>query len=176
MSVPFQSVPPLQKVRTCPEHICRILRQQRLWKRYRAGEFRLKTVTKDRNPPFLDYKKQECVQNQEHFLLDDAHPATHKRHIVLRGHCFRLRSGKIGASGRIEPKEITLGDINYRQLEFVNPRCQLCEEGDMIPLEDRFFSSTYRPKTEPQPLWMRAIGRIRKRWERLSDMVAQRGI
>jgi|ERR1700722_11235366 len=169
-------VPPLRIVRSCPEHRCRIVRDQRLWSRYRSGEFRLHTENKERNPPFVDYKKQECVRNQEHFLLDDSYPPKHERHIVLRGHCFRLRNGKIGASGRIEPKEITIGEINYRQLEYKNPRCQLCEGGDMIPVEERFFSSTYKPDTPPQSEFRRLLGRVRRRWETMRDIFNQRGI
>ena len=51
----------------------------------------------------------------------------------------------IGASGKIDPKEILLNGVNYRQLEDRNPHCELCEGGDMIPLEERFYSSKYKP-------------------------------
>jgi hypothetical protein len=160
----------------CPEHRCKILREQRLWARYRAGEFRLRTETKARNPPTPDYKGRPCSINQQNFLLDDTYPPKHPRHVVLRSHCFRQQNGAIGASGLIDPKEITIGDINYRQLANDDPHCELCEGGDMIALEDRFDSSKYKPLTVPQPIWRRTLGKIRRQWNRLCDQWSQRGI
>jgi len=55
----------------------------------------------------------------------------------------------LGRVGKSIPKEILLNGINYRQLAFVNPRCELCESGDMIPLEQRFFNSKYKPTAPP---------------------------
>jgi hypothetical protein len=81
-----------------------------------SGEFRPRTESKSRVPPFVDYKGQKCVRTEEHFLLDDNVPPKHERHEVLRAHTFRLADGTIGASGRVDPKEMLIGNINYRQL------------------------------------------------------------
>jgi len=129
--------------------MCRIFEAERLWERMEAGEFKRHTDSRPRNPPFIDHKGQKCVTNEEHFLRDARYPPDDDRHIVLRAHCFRTEDGSIGASGKIDPKEILLNGINYRQLAFVNPRCELCEGGDMIPVEQRFFNSKYRPIVPP---------------------------
>jgi hypothetical protein len=112
-----------------------------------AGEFVLRTESTPINPPRPDYQGRLRMANEEHFLEDPRFPPKHERHIVLRAHCFRLIDGSIGASGKVDPKEMLIGDIQYRQLEFVNPTCALCNSGDMIPYSERFFSSKYKPDT-----------------------------
>jgi hypothetical protein len=129
----------------CDEHRVRIFENQRLWEKGQRGELRHHVVSKLRQPAFIDHAGKRCTHNEEHFLFDDSFPKSHDRHIVLRGHCFRADDGTIGASGKIDPKEMVIGDVNYRQLEFKNPRCELCESGDMIPPWRRFKSSKYRP-------------------------------
>jgi len=64
--------------------------------------------------------------------------------------------GKLAPVQKIEPEELLIGDIEYRQLEFENPLCALCSSGDMIPPEERFFSSKYRPDSA---LNRRALGK-----------------
>lgn len=135
----------IRKMRVCPEHMCRIFEIERLWARMEAGEFILYTHSKPRNPPFVDHKGQKCVTTEEHFLRDERYPSNDDRHIVLRAHCFRTEDGSIGASGKMDPKEIMLNGINYRQLDPSNPHCELCEGGDRIPVEQRFFNSKYKP-------------------------------
>jgi hypothetical protein len=124
----------------------------------KKGEFRLVTKRKPRVPPFIDYMNRECPWTEEVFLLDDRFPPTHAEHIVLRAHCFRLADGNIGASGQIDPKEILIRGVNYRQLDPANSACELCENGHMIPLKKRFFNSTYRPNW---PLWKTLWRRLR---------------
>jgi hypothetical protein len=100
--------------------------------------------------PWRDHKGRLLVANENHYLLDDRYPPQHKRHTVLHAHCFRTELGEIGASGKIEPKEMLVGNIEYRQLEFVNPSCELCSGGNMIPPQERYYSSTYRPGRLPE--------------------------
>ena len=132
-------------VRICPEHMVRIYERERLWERGQSGEFRLRTESRPMKKPWRDHKGQLLIANENHYLLDDRYPEKHERHIVLHAHCFRAENGSIGASGKIEPKEMLIGDIEYRQLAFVNPSCALCMGGDTIPPEERFYSSKYRP-------------------------------
>jgi hypothetical protein len=141
------SPPPniIRKVRVCPEHRVIIFEREDLFGRVQTGEFRHQIVKKERVPPLIDHKGKRCTHNEEHFILNDKFPLKHERHIVLRAHCFRADDGSIGGSGKLDPKELLIGDINYRQLEFDNPRCELCEAGDMIPPWKRFGSSTYEP-------------------------------
>ena len=123
----------------------RIFEREKLWEKGQSGELRLRVDRRLKSKPFIDHNGKLCTHNEEYFLLDDRFPPTDPHHIVLRAHCFRAEDGSIGGSGKIDPKEMVIGDTNYRQLEFENPRCELCESGDMIPLEERFLSSTYRP-------------------------------
>ena len=116
-----------------------------MWEKRRTGEFRHHVDRKRRQLPLVDHEGRICTHNEEHFLLDDRFPRKDDRHIVLRAHCFTTEDGTIGGSGKIDPKEMIIGDINYRQLAFENPRCELCEGGDMIHPKHRFQSSTYKP-------------------------------
>jgi hypothetical protein len=111
-----------------------------------AGEFEL-YIWKDSpiDPPFTDHRGQLCVRNHDMLILDRKYDVDHHRHEVARVHRFITEEGKIGASGMPDPKEITIGDTNYRGLKNKNPRCELCEGGDMIAPGDRFHSSKYRP-------------------------------
>ena len=135
----------IRVVRICPEHACRIFASERLLERAERGEFRYTTKSKPINPPKPDRSGKLKIATEEHFGRNDDFPEGHDRHIVFRAHCYRLDDGSIGASGLIDPKEMLIGDINYRQLAFKEPRCELCEGGDMIPASERFSSSTYRP-------------------------------
>lgn len=95
--------------------------------------------------PQPDYNGKLRTHNVNSYLVDDSYVAGHERYIVLRTHNFLAADGSIAASGKPDPKEIIVGDVQYRQLEHANPRCGLCESGDMIPLNERFMSSKYRP-------------------------------
>lgn len=138
--------PKLSIIRTCPEHRVRIFEREQLLERAeKTKEFRKSQKVTKMVTPRLDHKGNLRTHNVETYLLDDRYPAKHERHIVLRTHHFECADGSIGGSGKLDPKEITVGDSQYRQLECENPRCELCEGGDMIPREQRFMTSTYKP-------------------------------
>lgn len=122
-----------------------IFEAERIWERGEAGEFTHYVVVKPRIPPLIDHNWKKCIATEEHFLRDERFLPDDDRYIVLRAHCFRAEDGSIGASGKMDPKEITIGGINYRQLAHKDPHCELCESGDMIPVARRFMSSSYRP-------------------------------
>jgi hypothetical protein len=94
----------------------------------------------------------------------------------LEAHCFRLANGKLGASELFDPKVMVIGEVNYRRLEYANPRCALCEAGDMIPSEERFFGSTYKPATLPMPKWKLAFSKIKIWLNRKHDLWDQRSV
>jgi hypothetical protein len=85
-----------------------------------------------------------------------------------------LANGRITASGLFDPKEIVVGDFWYCQLAHVNPRCELCENNDMIPFEERFWNSPYKPPTTPMPLWRYVVSKFMRRFNRLFDLWEQR--
>ena len=137
--------PSIRPVRICPEHACRIFDAEHFLVR---PEIRLSVTSKAKIPTRQDRSGRLQVATEEHFGHDDSYPPNHDRHIVFRAHCYRLDDGNIGATGKLDPKEMIVGNINYRQLAFVNPRCEICEDmGQMIPIEERFESSKYRPGT-----------------------------
>ena len=126
--------------------MCRIFAEEKLLQRVESGEFQLEVSRSNAiNPPFIDYKGQRCVRTEELLIIDQKFPPDHHRHEVVRAHQFKLEDGKIGASGKPDPKEMMIGEINYRGLKAKNPSCELCETGDMIPPEARFRDSRYRP-------------------------------
>ena len=131
---------------------------ERLWESMEAGEFRLRRDRKLRKTPFIDHNGKTCIYTEEDFLLDERFPPHDPRYIVLRAHCFRTADEEIGGSEKIDPKEILIGNKNYRQLDPDDPRCELCESGDMIPVKKRFFTSKYRPDWS---LWRGLWRRIR---------------
>ena len=127
--------------------MCRIFAQNSLWQRAESGEFELHVWKRTSiDPAFIDYRGQRCVFNEDILILDHTYPITHHRHEVARVHRFITDQGTIGATGLPDPKEITLGDTNYRGLKSKNPHCELCEGGDMIPHGERFVGSKYRPQ------------------------------
>lgn len=134
--------------------MCPLLEQHRLWERMESGEFRLRTVSHRKKDPKPDHKGRLLVVNEENFILDDRFPPKHERHIVARLHCHRLADGSMGASEKMDPKELLIRDIQYRQLEFEHPACALCEGGDFIPRRKRFYNAKYKP-TRFAILWKR---------------------
>jgi hypothetical protein len=81
----------------------------------------------------------------------------------------------VGASGRIDPKEVLAGGVLYVRPEFKIPRCEICDAGDIIPTEERFFGSKIiRPNTPPMPIWKLTISRLKFWYNRAYDLMDQR--
>ena len=173
---PISINPPLPEVRTCPEHMCRILTKERLWHRCMRGEFVLDPRSRKRTSTSPDFKGRVAVWQQEIYVKDRTFAPADPRHIVLEAYCARTADGTITGSGLIEPKEIVIRGTFHRRLEFNNPRCHLCETGDMIPLEERFITSRYKPSTPPLPFVKRLFSRGRYRGRYWSNIWNQRGI
>ncbi len=134
---------PLRIIRVCPEHMCRIFEAEKLMERTESGELRLHSKIKPKTKPFWDFKGQLCVQNEESLILNDNFPVDDPRHEVARIHRHVTESGTYGASGLPDPKDIVIGNVNYRGIG--DRECELCKSGDMIPPEQRFVNSKYRP-------------------------------
>jgi hypothetical protein len=120
--------------------MCKIFSREKLWERMEAGEFEL-YIWKNTpiSPPFIDYKGQRCVTNHDMLILDNRYPPEDHRHEVARVHRFITDKGTVGASGKPDPKEIMLGETNYRGWKNKDPRCELCESGDPIPPGERHY-------------------------------------
>jgi hypothetical protein len=129
----------------------RIYDNREFEERLLAGEFELRREVTMMKRPWRDHKEQLLVANVNRYLLDRRYPDKHRRRIACHTHNFETDTGEIGASGKAEPKELLDGDIEYRQLAFENPQCYLCVNGDMIPIEERFLSSKYKPQARCRP-------------------------
>lgn len=125
--------------------MCRIFEREKLWEKTQTGELELQISSNPINPPRLDYKGQLLVLTQDLTIVDVNFPEGHHRRDVAKAHRFITDEGMVGASGLTDPKDLMIGDINYRLLKERNPHCELCEGGDMIPPEERFHSSKYKP-------------------------------
>ena len=134
--------------------MCQVFTRERLLERAASGQLRMQISLSPITPPFTDYKGQTCITSQEIIIFDDAYPVGHDRHEVVRAHRFVTDTGTFGASGLIDPKDIMIGDVNYRLLKTKNPHCTICERGDMISPGDRFHGSKYRPNWPlPKRAW-----------------------
>jgi hypothetical protein len=125
--------------------MCKIFAEHQIWQRTENNEFRIERKGNPIDPPFIDYKRQECTITEELLILDDSFSVDDPRHEVARAHCYRKADGTIGASGLPDPKQMTIGNTSYRGIKRRSPHCQLCESGDMIPHAERHHGSTYRP-------------------------------
>jgi hypothetical protein len=135
-----------QIIRVCPEHMCRIFAAQRLMERALRNEFDVSIESNPIEPPWTDWNNQLCVATEAVFIEDRSFPVGHHRREVARAHQYRTDQGTLGGSGKADPKDLMLGDVNFRIIKRRLPRCVLCEDcGDMIPPEQRFHNSHYKP-------------------------------
>ena len=142
------------EVRTCPEHLCRLFEKhvcrvpqpKDLEQAGRILGLRY-VLERTRKPkPSHHWKHRLLIYNEQHFLLDDKYPKGHPRHIAFKSHCFRTDTGIIGGNEKLDPKTIIIDRFRYIQLATVDPVCEVCTDGDMIPPSERFYSSAYRPE------------------------------
>jgi hypothetical protein len=151
-------------IRVCPEHLCKVFTLHRIWERAQAGEFRYEIESKRKTQPFVDHHGNINTWNDNLFVLDDAFQVGERQHQVALAHRHRTDTGVIGGSGLWDPKEILIHGINYRKFSTKGgrePLCELCERGDMVRPQERFYESRYRPKWS---LWKRCWCWIR--WAR----------
>lgn len=130
---------------TCPEHLCRIFAREKLEERVAAGELRIvHDAPTPKIAPYLDYNGLELTHNQNSRILDDRF--NDERHIAAKVHRHLTITGVPGASGKYDPKTVTLPNgTKYQPLNPPEGPCELCEEGDMIFPWSRFYKAKYRP-------------------------------
>jgi len=126
--------------------------------------------------PTPDWQGRIAPWSQDISLVDDRYSPADEHHIALEAHCYRLANGKVGgATGLVDPKEVLMGNTLYVRLAYKEPHCALCENGDMIPLEGRFYNSRYKPVTLPLSPLQRIRFELLKRYYIRRDRWAQRG-
>lgn len=153
-------MPPVNIIRrrVCPEHLCKILDSTRLLDRARSGELRMiherPTIKKN---PRRDYLGNWLTHNQETRIIDMRFKD--ERRIAAKLHRHLTETGKAGASGKYDPKTITLPDgTKYQPSDPPGSPCELCEAGNVIFPWKRFRESKYRPSTL-RCLWIMFVGK-----------------
>ena len=128
----------------CPEHLRKVWVEHHLWERAGRGEF---DILSEETPivPFTDQNGSRCEVEETWLLVDRRFPPWDHRHQVVRALCYRTDDGLIAGTGIPDAKEITIDGRYYRELSPDNPRCALCEGGDLISPWRRQVDSTYRP-------------------------------
>lgn len=140
-------------IRVCPEHLCKLFNENRIWERAESGEFQYCIEPKRKGAAFVDEHGNECWWTDLLFVTDHRFPVGHVRHEVVReANRQRTDAGIIGGSGRWDPSKAYVqidGRIygRFKTKGGRKPHCALCEGGDMIHPNARFRESKYRPST-----------------------------
>lgn len=143
------SIVPIREVRTCKEHMCRILRRKMLWVRCFLGLLTFDITKTARVSTEGDWRGRVAVWHVNIYLRRRFGDASAPDHVVLEAYCGLTATGEITGSGLMDPKDIIIGGIEYCQLSNAKPNCDLCTSGDMIPMEERFMGARYAPPTPP---------------------------
>jgi hypothetical protein len=160
------SRPPI--IRICPEHLCRLFNDRKIWERAVAGELQYHIESKRKEAPLIDVHGNECWITELLFVTDPNFPIGDPRHdVALDANRHKTDAGVIGGSGKWDPGkgQIQLdGKIyaKFRTRGGRQPHCELCEEGDMIHPSERFRDSVYRPS-----IWRYRLVRLRSRFRRI---------
>ena len=108
------------------------------------GEFRIVIRSREMKPPTADWYGNLRATSQLVYLVDDQYSEGDYRRSVATGHRYLTVEGRVAASGKLDPKQKVVGEIEYRQMGKNADQCDLCVD-DPIPIEERFRGSVYRP-------------------------------
>ena len=167
------SIKPILEIRTCKEHMCRILRKKMLWTRCLFGLLTFDAVKEPRASTTADHRGLIAAWHVNIYLRRRFGDPANPENIVLEAYCGLTADGKITGSGLMDPKDITINRKNYCQLSKKSPSCEICENGQMIPFEERFVNASYRPPTPPFSESQKAASLKRKERNRRWDLFEQ---
>jgi hypothetical protein len=153
--------------------MCRILRRKFFWAKCFVGLLRLQVQHSKRVSKEPDHKGRIAVWHVNIYLQRRNGDPADPDYIVLEAYCGMTAQGEITGSGLLDPKDIVTAGINYCQLSKAAPACQLCESGDMIPMEERFVNARYRPNTLPFSPTRSALSKARKQYNYWRDRMEQ---
>jgi hypothetical protein len=103
------------------KHLRQIFWRERLWERYFIGEFDI--IFKPCKPKLLkDLLGTQIAWSQELIFTDPAKGGIE----VARCHWYLDVHLSPAGSGQPDPKDIMLGDINYRIWRTGDPPCPMC--------------------------------------------------
>lgn len=112
---------PPQIVRVLEPEIQRRFNDGHYWERTLSGELQTE-ILKDRHPSLTAAQEPFCTRSQMISYLD------RDGNEVARVHQYLRQDGKIGASGRPDPKRLFEGGILYRLMKKRNRQLQPGEE------------------------------------------------
>ena len=101
--------------------------------------------------PLIDHNGKECWWTDLLFVVDPRYLAgDYRREVARKVNRHRSDDGTICGSGKWDPGKarLQIDGIMYARYETKggrSPHCELCEGGDCIPVEKRFFNSEYKP-------------------------------
>lgn len=149
----------------CDEHRCKLLENERILQRVETGE--LSMIDEPPTPkvnPWVDGRGNLLTHNQESRVYDRRF--RDERRIAAKLHRHLTARGGIGASGKCDPKTITLPNgIKHQPCE--ERPCELCEAGDVIFPWNR-FRETKRNRRKYNPnifmcLWIILRSKLARR-------------
>lgn len=134
--------------------MCRLFNENRIWERALAGEYAYRIDERVKGTAFEDHKGNICTKTQLLTIWDPRYESGDpRREVAAQVNRHVTDSGVVGGSGLWDPAkaELSIQGTRYRKFKTAGgrePRCELCEGGDMIPETDRFVDSEYRPKRQ----------------------------
>lgn len=123
--------------------------ENRLWERAEAGEFQYRIESKRKPAAFIDHQGNECWWTDLLFITDPCYKVGDPRHNVVReANRHRTETGVIGGSGKWDAAKAYVqidGRVygHFKTKGGREPHCALCEGGDRIPPEERYWDSKY---------------------------------
>jgi hypothetical protein len=131
----------------CEEHRCEIFDSLRILERLGTGELRWKRDSMvAKQEPWTDHNGKLLTHNENGRITDPSFAATDKRHIIVKTHRHATADGTPGASGKFDPKVVTVPEgIRYQPDD--NWHCELCDQGDYIPPWKRHYKAKRRLST-----------------------------
>jgi hypothetical protein len=94
--------------------------------------------------PWVDHRGNLLTHNQETRIVDRRF--ADERRIAAKLHRHLTSTGHPGATGRYDPKTITLpGGTKFQPSDPPTKDCELCLAGDVIFPRDRFHDAKYKP-------------------------------
>ena len=122
----MSETPSIVQVRVCDEHLREIYWDEDIKGRLERGELieaKERSIVKQRQEGFVDRKGKLCVKYGILALMDPNDPDVD----VALLHYFLTDTGEIGTSGEYDPKELTIGGIQYRQRRTGGGNIRPCE-------------------------------------------------
>lgn len=127
-------VPIVPLVRVCESHLREIFNSADLAGKAKRGALHVEQGdVKPRD--FIDHWGNHIVGSQEWYFFDPSQPDID----ICRAHRYVTDSGETGASGSLDPKQLTLGGFEYRIMkrkEGATGICKICSGEHANPAKD----------------------------------------